>query len=543
MLDLNRNFFVIDTNVLVSYPDIIPNGGGETKIFDNPIVDMTDAHIVIPSAVVRELSSFKKEKSERGEVARVLLRRLRRLVENKIHGMDENYHLESPVELSDGRLMSILPVHADFKKRFPFRPSEDDMDGQIILATLTTMYLVENLESGFDGKHESIDLADSSSRLGVTSDKVTLLTNDNGLAIRARARGIKTSRYGYSIPDPYTGRREVVVPNEIFNEFWKERRLDRDLWEAYFPDEAPLVANEFISMKPEDMKSITLPEDYVRGNDEFFCHIGRYDQREDAIMGLRYIQDAPYAIRSEGQAMYTEALLNPDIAVVICTGPAGSGKTYLPTIYGLQACARKIYIDVVVVPCSNTGNRGALPGGLNEKMILDTGPIRNAIRNYLLKETAHFRNKREKQIDYFAYATVDDLMKDVGDDEDEYEHPIDAKVNAIWAKYFRNIPVESARGLDFSAELILYDEFQDQSPSQADMLVKRIGEWGKVVITGDIKQIHAPYVDEYNNGITYATSLLYDFPMVARVSLLKDEVERHPLVKMIAERQAKQKAF
>ena len=160
-----------------------------------------------------------------------------------------------------------------------------------------------------------------------------------------------------------------------------------------------------------------------------------------------------------------------------------------------------------------------------------------------MKETAHFRNKREKQIDYFAYATVDDLMKDVGDDEDEYEHPIDAKVNAIWAKYFRNIPVESARGLDFSAELILYDEFQDQSPSQADMLVKRIGEWGKVVITGDIKQIHAPYVDEYNNGITYATSLLYDFPMVARVSLLKDEVERHALVKVIAERQAKQKAF
>ena len=121
MIDPDRDFFVLDTNVLVDYPDIIPTKEGETRVFDDPVVDMTDSHIVIPSAVIRELSSFKNEISKRGQASRVVLRRLRALTENKVHGMDVNYHMEAPIELPDGRLLSILPVHAEFKKKLPFR--------------------------------------------------------------------------------------------------------------------------------------------------------------------------------------------------------------------------------------------------------------------------------------------------------------------------------------------------------------------------------------------------------------------------------------
>ena len=70
------------------------------------------------------------------------------------------------------------------------------------------------------------------------------------------------------------------------------------------------------------------------------------------------------------------------------------------------------------------------------------------------------------------------------------------------------------------------------------MLIKRLGQDGKMVITGDIRQIHAPYLDENNNGIVYVLRELHDDPMVARVSLLEVEVARHKLVRMIAERQA-----
>ena len=60
---------------------------------------------------------------------------------------------------------------------------------------------------------------------------------------------------------------------------------------------------------------------------------------------------------------------------------------------------------------------------------------------------------------------------------------------------------------------------------------------GKIVITGDTEQVHAPYLDSTNNGLVYASQLLLDNPMVAQVCFTEDEVIRHPLVKMVAERQ------
>lgn len=111
-------------------------------------------------------------------------------------------------------------------------------------------------------------------------------------------------------------------------------------------------------------------------------------------------------------------------------------------------------------------------------------------------------------------------------------------VDLIWDNWFTNIYIENARGLSFLNEFVLYDEFQDQSRSQADTLLKRIGEHGKMVIAGDIAQIHAAYNDNYNNGIVYATELMKDDYQVARVSFIESEVVRHRLVRLIAERQA-----
>ena len=82
-------------------------------------------------------------------------------------------------------------------------------------------------------------------------DEVTLLTNDNGLAIRARECGIRTSRYGYKFPEPYTGRRDIVVPKDLLTEFFVEKRISRELFEETMPRETTLVANEFIVMRAE----------------------------------------------------------------------------------------------------------------------------------------------------------------------------------------------------------------------------------------------------------------------------------------------------
>jgi len=526
-----RSTYVIDTNVLVDYVDIIPLPGEPEKQPVNPTVDLTGAHIVIPTAVVREQSVLKKERtSERGKASREGLRRERTIFEGKLASIKEIYNLEkiASVEVG-GKLFSILPVHKNFKKALPFSPSEDDMDGQIILAALTVAFIQNGLPIDGTAEEEKV--------LNLDTSGVTILTNDNGLAIRARERGIMTMRYGHKYPEPYTGRRKVTVPKELFLEFFNTRRIDRQLFEEMMPNEPRLIANEFVVFTLENPADY--PNDFDPNQTRFFEHVGRYDTKEEAIVPLKYASSFPVGVKNVGQAIYAEVLMNPDFAAVICTGPAGSGKTYMATVYGYEACKSGHYIGVTVVPCENHGSLGALPGDLDEKMDPDVQPFKNALRNYLLNENS----KLKKELAILQKFGPNNKSKDGEEldgekpDKRSLKARLEDHVGLIWENWFSNIPIWNARGRDFSYELALYDEFQDQTASQADTLIKRIGSNGKIVITGDIWQIHAPYLDKTNNGLVYASAQLFDHPLVAQVCFTEDEVIRHPLVRAIAKRQ------
>ena len=219
--------YVIDTNILVDYPDIVPSDG--MVAIKEPTIDLSEAHIIIPTAVIRELSSFKKEKTERGKAARVVLKRLRALFELKDFDvpimepmLTGAYHMKSSVAVGR-QVFSILPVHKDFKKTLPFAPAEDDMDGQIILATIAVEFIYQMIP--VDGTAGPEDFA----RL-IPTGSIVLLTNDNGLAIRASRRGVITSRYGYKPPAPYTGRRDVVVTRDLLDYFYSGGKIELDIW-------------------------------------------------------------------------------------------------------------------------------------------------------------------------------------------------------------------------------------------------------------------------------------------------------------------------
>ena len=528
----NRPIYVVDTNVIVDYVDIIPGDGNSQP--EEPTVDLSHAHIVIPTVVIRELSKFKSEKSDRGKSARTALRRIRKIIESEMHSVKDNYELKRPILVpGSDQLLSVLPVHKNFKHILPFCPSEDDMDGQIILATLAIIFLKEG---------RAIDGSQCGELSHVFANtNVTLLTNDNGLAIRARERGIETQRYGYKYPEPYTGRRNVVVPKELFDKFYKVRRIELDEWQLYMPGQSRLIANEFIVMSLEN--DLDYPYDFNPNHDPYFSNIGRYDVTENAIVQLRYVQDFPVQLHNAGQAIYAEALMDRNISAVICTGPAGSGKTYMATVYGYQACKDGEYIGVTVVPCDSQSKLGALPGDLDEKMDPDVQPLKNALRNFLLNEDKKFKSELEK-LKKFGTDRKKQPRSPNGEDNAE-KRSIKAclkdRVDLIFENWFTIVPIDHARGRDFAYELAIYDEFQDQNVSQADTLIKRLGAEGKIVITGDVEQIHAPYIDASSNGLVYASRQLMDSEMVAQVCFTEEEVIRHPLVKMIAMRQKDKK--
>lgn len=528
--------YVVDTNILVDYPNIIPttNPDDQSK---NPTIDLNGAHLVIPTAVIRELSKFKKEEyTSRGKSARMVLSKLREIVERRkddevteddvamIFGQEEEtdewpfYKLAMPIKLDEnGMMLSILPVRQGFKDSLPFQPAETDMDGQIILATLSAMKYCEK------------------------GQKVTLITNDNGLAIRACVRGVECTRYGYTRGDVYTGRRDIVLMDgDIFYDFWYDNEIKRVDFEEIFPDERPLVANEFVVMTLDDPRKY--PNDF---REEDFSHIARYDAKLDALVKLKYFRQFPVPPQNAGQAIYAEILMDPDISAIICSGPAGSGKTFMATIYGYEACQHGDFIGVTVVPCEHASNIGALPGDLEEKIDPSVRPLKNALRNYLLQ---HDKELRKNLKNYKKFGATDKPSKNTyhGDNREmecdngkcRILEKVNDRVENVWKNWFDSVPIEHARGRDFSYELAIYDEFQDQNRSQADTLIKRIGTEGKIIITGDVRQIHAPYLDENNNGLTYASDLLLNNPMVAQMHFNEDEVVRHPLVRIIAERQA-----
>lgn len=542
--------YVLDTNVIVDYPNIIPCVNGGISM-DEPTIDLTGAHLVIPTAVVRELSSFKKEHSDRGKAARIVLKRLRQLTEDNpiTFGLDENdapiyktYNLDAPIRVED-KLISLLPVHKNFHKSLPFDPSTTDMDGQVILATLSVIYRMSNI--AIDG---SVKLDNFSDLLPGVVERVILLTNDNGLAIRANTRGIRTSRFGYKSPPPYTGRRDIIVPDSLLETFINTGTITLDEWNEAMPDAPRLVANEFVIMSPE---SGEYPDSYDRDR---WNHVGRFDVKEQQIVSLRYIFAYPGRIQNEGQAIYAEAVMDPDIPLVICTGPAGSGKTYMSTIAGYAGCKNGQYIGVTVIPCYvDRSELGALPGDLDEKLDPDVAPIKNALRNFLMRndETIVKRLNNHGKFGDTDLPTREEkeLARKSSKHEDcerdsnqQCKKSIRAKlsdmVDMIWSNWFENIYIANARGLSFFHEFVIYDEFQDQTRSQADTLLKRIGEHGKMIIAGDIAQIHAPYNDSYNNGLVYAAELVKDDYQVARVHFIESDVVRHRLVRLIAERQA-----
>lgn len=514
-----QDIYVIDTNILIDYPDIIQDGDHRP---DKPTIDLSSAHLVIPTIVIQELSKFKNEKSDRGWTARAVSRRIRDLTQGHDTNMLDSYTMSAPVRVGDSeQLLSVLPLHRDFCKNLPFCPRSDDMDGQIIVTAMAASLAARGSRVAGDMEQKIISTR--------SFNDITLLTNDNGLAIRAREYGVKTSRYGYQYPEPYTGRRDITVPYDLlYGHFIALGYIELEDWQKYMPDQPKLIANEFLVMSASADSTPSRTSDYPYGLD--FSHIGRYDSKSQRIVPLKYIRSCPVTPKNAGQAIYAEALMDPEIDAVICTGPAGSGKTYMPTIYGYDACKKGQFIDVAVVPCKSGSTLGALPGDLDEKMNLDVQPLKNALRNYILSEDPDFCKE-------LANLKKHGISPEREGSKRSLKTRLDDNVQMVWENWFHSIPVENARGRDFAYALAIYDEFQDQNASQADTLIKRIGEEGKIVIAGDVAQIHTPYLDATNNGLVYASQLMLDDPRVAQVYITEDEVVRHPLVKEIARRQ------
>ena len=195
------------------------------------------------------------------------------------------------------------------------------------------------------------------------------------------------------------------------------------------------------------------------------------------------------------QEDYLFKLNDPQKMIVFATGPAGTGKTMLAVQWAVDQLkygdASKIIITRPAVSVDE--EHGFLPGDLNEKMAPWTRPIFDVIaENYTAKEIEHM----------------------------------------VAEGIIETSPLAYMRGRTFKNAVVIADEMQNTTPSQMKMLLTRLGQGSKMVVTGDLQQADRPS----NNGLLEFLKLYNNFENHRYVDICHftvSDVERHEAVKEI----------
>jgi len=155
--------------------------------------------------------------------------------------------------------------------------------------------------------------------------------------------------------------------------------------------------------------------------------------------------------RSCAQKKYVHVLSDPTQKIVIATGPAGSGKTLLATEMGIKGFLQgKIDKLIFVRPAVTTDEEiGFLPGTLEDKLAPWMRPLYDVLYNFI---TPH-----------------------------EVSQLIEEKIIEI-------SPLAYMRGRTFKNCWIVADEMQNSSINQMKMMLTRIGDGTRLIITGDLEQ-------------------------------------------------------
>ena len=197
----------------------------------------------------------------------------------------------------------------------------------------------------------------------------------------------------------------------------------------------------------------------------------------------------PIVPRSPGQRRYVQALRNHD--VVFGVGPAGTGKTYLAMAMAVAALQKgEVKRIILTRPAVEAGERlGFLPGDLIEKVNPYLRPL---------------------------YDALADMM------------PGDRITRMLERGTIEVAPLAFMRGRTLNDAYVLLDEAQNTTIEQMRMFLTRLGERGRMVITGDITQVDLPA--KRTSGMAHALRILERVDKIGVAYLSSKDVVRHPLV-------------
>ncbi len=189
--------------------------------------------------------------------------------------------------------------------------------------------------------------------------------------------------------------------------------------------------------------------------------------------------------KTAGQCKYVLALRSPK-PIIVGTGPAGSGKTMLACELAVEHIHQTMRGGVILTRpiVAADEDMGYLPGDMDQKMEPWTRPM------FDIFEQSMTRNQMDRCI------SIE--------------------------------PLGYMRGRTFNNTIIIADEMQNSTQNQMKMLLTRIGEGTKIIVTGDLEQSDLGK----SNGLE---DLVYkmqciDMEYIKYIEMGERDIVRHPAV-------------
>lgn len=236
---------------------------------------------------------------------------------------------------------------------------------------------------------------------------------------------------------------------------------------------------------------------------DYVIYLAKQNELEDFIKKSDVViyttpSGRPIKTKTLGQHFYADALQRSEL--VICSGPAGSGKTFLGVAMAVKAFRnREVSRIILTRPAVEAGEKlGFLPGDIEEKVNPYMRPIYDALTVLL--------------------------------------------GNELFEKYYEKglievSPLAFMRGRNLDDAFVLLDEAQNTTTDQMKMFLTRLGLNCRACVCGDFTQIDLPR--GVTSGLYDSMNVLKDVEGVSIVSLKNADIVRNPLVQRIVAAYAK----